>query len=66
MGGQELLLQGLGRGAGERMMHTDVRGTTLASSWQMLFEHLQWAKERATESTETQGPDPWSSLEQGD
>ena len=35
------------------MMHAEVTGTTLASAWQILFAHPQWAKERATESRET-------------
>lgn len=45
------------------MMHTEVRGMTLASAWRMLLQHLQWAKERATESTESQVPAAMSSRE---
>lgn len=43
------------------MMHMEVRGMTLASAWRMLFEHLQWAKERAAESIESQVPAAMSS-----
>lgn len=50
---QEHLLTDNGAGGAGRLgedAYTGQRGwTMLASAWQILFEHLLWAKERATE-----------------